>query len=476
MSHVGDGELHAYLDGALDDFPEARARAVREHLRVCRDCQRRLEDEADIRRQAQELLGSTASGGVELPAFEELRRLAAAADQPGVERGALDRSATAGGAATGSGLPDDVRSRRRFSETLPRRVIVAWAASLVLALGIGWFGSGARNTRYERSPVRAQGELATSTAPASAAQVAAAEPGALGQEARGERSRGASSAMEESAARDPSSGAQDALVQQAGAAGAESPSERESAALVDRMADATRAGIPTEEAFDAVAPTTPGPARAAEKVAEGAAVQTDPGPALALEGARADRDERPALAEAPMILDSVQPTERRAPRREMVAALAPAERDVAPAQAAFQRLAEQPAAAAPPEPEEFGVVDVLGALQRVTGEPGGPTLAVPGLPVVTVREGSGSDASDLEIVQRLPSGEPLVLLYRTTLEPGPAGRAAVRAPETPEAVAEATGEAGWSELVVQIGPRRLTARSAIPVDSLRALVRLLEAR
>ena len=32
MSHVDDGALHAYLDGALEEYPIAEARRVREHL------------------------------------------------------------------------------------------------------------------------------------------------------------------------------------------------------------------------------------------------------------------------------------------------------------------------------------------------------------------------------------------------------------------------------------------------------------
>ena len=42
MSHIDEGALHAYLDGALDSYPAAEATRIREHLESCAACAARL--------------------------------------------------------------------------------------------------------------------------------------------------------------------------------------------------------------------------------------------------------------------------------------------------------------------------------------------------------------------------------------------------------------------------------------------------
>ena len=87
MSHVDEGALHAYLDGALDEYPAAEARRVREHLEDCAECAERLEVERRVRGDASAMLG-LAAPRVEAPSFEELRAyvrgLGAACALPGV--------------------------------------------------------------------------------------------------------------------------------------------------------------------------------------------------------------------------------------------------------------------------------------------------------------------------------------------------------------------------------------------------------
>ena len=106
MSHVDEGTLHAWLDGALDALPAAEAERVRAHLAVCPACAARLEEERAIRQEAADILGAAVPAPGDAPAFEELRALARA------------RSKSAGAAG-------------RISR-------MAWAASVVLALGAGW--------------------------------------------------------------------------------------------------------------------------------------------------------------------------------------------------------------------------------------------------------------------------------------------------------------------------------------------------
>ena len=57
MSHVDKGALHAYLDGALDEYPAADAERIREHLDRCAECADRLCSGRKVGRDAADLLG-----------------------------------------------------------------------------------------------------------------------------------------------------------------------------------------------------------------------------------------------------------------------------------------------------------------------------------------------------------------------------------------------------------------------------------
>jgi hypothetical protein len=110
MSHIDEGELHAYLDGALDEYPAGDAVRIREHLDSCAECAERLELERAIRMEAHAILG-LAAPEVELPSFEELRAY--------VER---------------------TRPKGRAISVYAYRMRLA--ASVVLALGTGWMLRG----------------------------------------------------------------------------------------------------------------------------------------------------------------------------------------------------------------------------------------------------------------------------------------------------------------------------------------------
>jgi hypothetical protein len=110
MSHVDEGALHAYLDGALDEYPAAEAERVRDHLARCPECADRLEWERRVREHATAILG-LAVPEVTVPSLEELR--------------AYVRS-----------MPP---SRTWASVRLYR---LGWAASVVLAVGAGWMLRG----------------------------------------------------------------------------------------------------------------------------------------------------------------------------------------------------------------------------------------------------------------------------------------------------------------------------------------------
>lgn len=110
MSHVDDGVLHTFLDGALDELSAEEAARIRAHLESCETCAARLEEERALRDEASAILAGAAPPVGEMPPLEELRARAAA---------------RASGAAPRTG------PRMR----VPR---LAWAASVVLALGAGW--------------------------------------------------------------------------------------------------------------------------------------------------------------------------------------------------------------------------------------------------------------------------------------------------------------------------------------------------
>ncbi|MEX0894088.1 MAG: hypothetical protein WEB88_18100, partial [Gemmatimonadota bacterium] len=116
MSHVDDGTLHAFLDGALP-HGEAVTLAVEAHLALCADCRARLERERALKGRAGEVLGAASPSAVDMPPFEEI--LARHASQ-----------ATTPTPATRAG------GRVRGPARSP--VPLAWAASVMLALGAGW--------------------------------------------------------------------------------------------------------------------------------------------------------------------------------------------------------------------------------------------------------------------------------------------------------------------------------------------------
>ena len=97
MSHVDEGTLHAYLDGEL--APVERER-VDTHLKGCPVCQARLAEERTIIERASRLLGMATPPERAMPPLTQLR-------QP----------------------PLTWRLRRPL----------AWAATLILAVGLGWY-------------------------------------------------------------------------------------------------------------------------------------------------------------------------------------------------------------------------------------------------------------------------------------------------------------------------------------------------
>ena len=108
MPHVNEGDIHAYLDGALSAYPEEEANRIRRHLEECGECARSLAEERHLRQEASEILAATAQAPVDLAPFEELVARA----------GEAEPSRPAGGAS-------------RFR-------LLRMAATVVVSLGAGW--------------------------------------------------------------------------------------------------------------------------------------------------------------------------------------------------------------------------------------------------------------------------------------------------------------------------------------------------
>ena len=234
MWHVDEGTLHAYLDdvdrgpaaAALD--PGLRTR-VAAHLAECDVCASRLQLAERQRARAADILAA-ASPAIDTPPFESVQpRIAQAGGEPlgkslwpaagsvaAGQRGSVPGGVAAGGsgavpggvAAGGSGaVPGSeaagrtgtpgIRPVRRRGAWVP----LAWAASLVLAVGAGWMGSMLWRTgqvpgsaaelspaapvqptsaEAQRNDAALQAAAAATPGPGSAARSTPAEPPAIG--------------------------------------------------------------------------------------------------------------------------------------------------------------------------------------------------------------------------------------------------------------------------------------------------------
>ena len=104
MPHIEEGQLHALLDGAYR-HDSAEAAGIRSHLSGCADCRALLEAERSVRDRANELLDFARPLPDDTPPFEVI----------------LERA----------------KSNRKPLLFPPARL--AWAASIALAVGLGWF-------------------------------------------------------------------------------------------------------------------------------------------------------------------------------------------------------------------------------------------------------------------------------------------------------------------------------------------------
>jgi hypothetical protein len=130
MSHIDEGRLHEYLD-AVETGQEGQD--VERHLAECAECSALLEEVQLIRDRASALLRDAAPVHVSMPPFEEIQARAEA------------RARKA--------------PRRVFA--MNRLTAFGWAATIVLAVGVGWLARGSFNFGSSEPEELRQREVAT---------------------------------------------------------------------------------------------------------------------------------------------------------------------------------------------------------------------------------------------------------------------------------------------------------------------------
>ena len=145
MPHLSDGDLHAWLDGAIAGT-SSEGESLRLHLEACADCACRLEGARELKALSGSILASAVPRDA-APSFEEIQRKALA------ESNDLGRK---------SGF----RPLRAPWLSVQR---LGWAATVALALGAGWIGRAVLEERgwtdpfHEGPPAVASQALDTET-------------------------------------------------------------------------------------------------------------------------------------------------------------------------------------------------------------------------------------------------------------------------------------------------------------------------
>lgn len=109
MSHIDEGQIHAYLDRQLEFAETATRERFEAHVGECAECAALLEQERSFHGRAAAVLQQSEPELVEAPAFDDI-----------VAR-ATDRSTSA--------------SVKKLNRTRS----LAWAASIVVAVTVGWY-------------------------------------------------------------------------------------------------------------------------------------------------------------------------------------------------------------------------------------------------------------------------------------------------------------------------------------------------
>jgi hypothetical protein len=176
MRHVDEGSLHAYLDGGLTPVPPLHAvetgpegevpaqEEIEQHLAQCAQCRARLEEARRLRDRAARILDGSGPASIRVPPFDSLRETA-----------------------------DRATLRRRRLLTLTRLKALGVAASIVLAVAVGWWARGSLQDSGQPTAVRGAsgGSLTVAVTPVDTAARTAAMPDAAARLGSGADAAGA---------------------------------------------------------------------------------------------------------------------------------------------------------------------------------------------------------------------------------------------------------------------------------------------
>jgi hypothetical protein len=416
MSHVDEGALHAYLDGALDEYPPADAARIREHLEGCPVCAGRLEEEREIRAAAHGIL-ALAAPDVEAPDLEELKAYVQRTRPP------------AGGASM-------------------RTVRMRWAASVVLALGTGWLlrgglpgsGSGVVSRLESPASMPAAGESAARDVAADASGGAGRQASEQVAVAAGPDAEGAGNDRREPAAQDVAGPASTGFTANVVSAEQETPAGR----LAEESVEVA-AAEPAAPAVDAVLEDLVAPGAADLGAAAGggavttAALEPPTEPTLP-QARKVGADDRTASLPSVAPLTAVRADADSAPARTEAEADENRTRSAGALRSALDQ-APAPAlqARAPTEP------DSVPSTGRIT---------VPGYEVVSITSlGQGTTYQGVQAVQRLGDGSTFEIYH---LEPD-VDRSVVPGPADGFSEVAMLTEEGWIVLQGPLPPAELEA-------------------
>lgn len=460
MPHLSDGELHAYLDGALDHLPETRAEEIREHLRTCGACRSRVAEERELLERSSAILEAGGPAEVEAPPLEELR-----------ERARIREEQAA-------------RERGRGWRTMPRSQAMAWAATVVLALGIGWM---TRDLTGVRSPLWRPALESTSVGAPQGEAVpaesrdrgpAAEEDGTPPPEASPAPPRGEARSRAEAAEREAQPTAPPGV--------ADAPADEPIAETAEDRGDARPSMGPTVVGR-VVDEASLEPLSGAPVVLEDSAGVRHGGTLTQSDGRFTLRAERPGTYRAVVEMigytgastdffelshDDTVARDVRTPAQALsldaITVTGVRAEEMEAAEGVARRMVPETAAAAAADvtvPEERDVVSAErrpGAVafdeMTVTGETA--SLHVPGLPVLSVEF---QDPGGVLILQRLATGDTLHLRWL-------AGSARENADAVGRALFRIPRPEGWSEVVLRREDGWLVARAPLSEEELRALL------
>ena len=390
MSHVNEGQIHAYLDRQLEFADQADRERFETHVAECSDCTVLLEEARAIHARATGMLGDSRPAVADMPSFETV-----------VTR-ASKRSA-----------------RWATVKTLNRTRALAWAASIVVAVAVGWYARVLERDWFDLDE----------------AVVALAED-------QGEELEGVAE-----------------VVAGAGAGAA-------TADLAGGQPAAPTLAAP-EAARVLVAPALQqGAGRRAEGApAVAAATEEENRVALPAERQRLVADELTAKAVTRTLVDSV--------RAKLAAETRSVRRDAPAAQKRARELAEPGLIAAMEAPAPTD--DLLWiAVSRDEAERsiGGKLLLVDGLDVVEISIAATEPRASVRVVQLLPSGDSLEIVQQPTTPEVDrvAGVLESRLQDARDEQEAAANEREISSVSVIRGDVVVEMRGRISIDSLRVLL------